>query len=147
MDADNVVLPAEPFDEAVGVPFPTKCPPCGGGRGGVPVIRPRYRCRRWCRLSFAFTREEAGSLDGEYKAEHPRQTSDAIGGTASRMGPRGLGLAAQRNKGLGLPYDSTAETPEQALKLRVSRDGLCPAMPRATRRWNLVMTTDRTDPS
>ena len=68
------------------------------------------------------------------QARHPRQTSDAIGGAASQLGPRALGLATQLNKGLGLPYGKTAAVLEQAFGLRVSRAGLCQAMARVARK-------------
>jgi len=68
------------------------------------------------------------------QARHPRQTSDAIGGAASQLGPRALGLATQLNQGLGLPYGKTAAVLEQAFGLRVSRAGLCQAMARVARK-------------
>ena len=55
------------------------------------------------------------------QGRHPRQSSNAIGGAASQLGPRALALATQLNKGLGLPYGKTATVLEQAFGLRVSR--------------------------
>jgi hypothetical protein len=39
------------------------------------------------------------------QGRHPRQTSNAIGGAASQLGPRGLALANQLNKGLRQGYE------------------------------------------
>ena len=64
------------------------------------------------------------------QGRHPRQTSDALGGAASQLGPRALALATQLNKGLGLPYGKTAAVLQQAFGLQVSRGGLCQAMAR-----------------
>jgi len=68
------------------------------------------------------------------QGRHPRQTSNAIGGAASQLGPRALALATLLNKGLGLPYGKTATVLEQAFGLRVSRGGLCQAMERVGRK-------------
>jgi transposase len=68
------------------------------------------------------------------QGRHPRQTSNAIGGAASQLGPRALAQATLLNKGLGLPYGKTATVLEQAFGLRVSRGGLCQAMERVGRK-------------
>jgi transposase len=64
------------------------------------------------------------------QGRHPRQTSDALGGAASQLGPRALALATQLNKGLGLPYGKTVTVLQQAFGLQASRGGLCQALAR-----------------
>jgi len=64
---------------------------------------------------------------------HPRQTSPAVGGAASQLGPRALALAAVLNKQLGLPYGKAAVL-EQSWGLKVSRGGLCQALARLARK-------------
>lgn len=68
------------------------------------------------------------------QGRHPRQTSQAVGGAASQLGPRALALAAVLNKQLGLPYGKTAAVLETAFGLRVSRGGLAQAFARMARK-------------
>jgi transposase len=121
------------IDEVVEVPLPTKCPHCGGGLEEGEVVS-QYQTEipvpQVVQIEFRIHVGRCRKCRRRVQARHPRQTSDAIGGAASQLGPRALGLATQLNKGLGLPYGKTAAVLEQAFGLRVSRAGLCQAMAR-----------------
>lgn len=125
------------IDAVIDVPLPAHCPHCGGGieetgmakqyQTEIPEPRVEHiefrihlgRCRHCRRL---------------VQGRHPRQTSDAVGGAASQLGPRALALAAVLNKQLGLPYGKTAAVFEQGWGLKVSRGGLCQALARLGRK-------------
>jgi transposase len=83
------------------------------------------------RIEFRIHVGRCGCCRRRVQGRHPRQTSNAIGGAASQLGPRALALATLLNKGLGLPYGKSATVLEQAFGLRVSRGGLCQAIARA----------------
>ena len=125
------------IDEVVEVPLPTKCPHCGGGLEEGEVVS-QYQTEipvpQVVQMEFRIHVGRCRKCRRRVQARHPRQTSDAIGGAASQLGPRALGLATQLNKGLGLPYGKTAAVLEQAFGLRVSRAGLCQAMARVARK-------------
>jgi transposase len=125
------------IDEVVEVPLPTKCPHCGGGLEEGEVVS-QYQTEipvpQVEQIEFRIHVGRCRKCRRRVQARHPRQTSDAIGGAASQLGPRALGLATQLNKGLGLPYGKTAAVLEQAFGLRVSRAGLCQAMARVARK-------------
>jgi transposase len=82
------------------------------------------------RIEFRIHVGQCQHCGGRVQGRHRRQTSDAIGSTASQLGPRIVALATQLNKGLGLPYGKTAAVLEEAFGLRVSRAGLCQALDR-----------------
>lgn len=125
------------IDEVVEALLPTKCPHCGGGLEEGEVVS-QYQTEipvpQVVRIEFRIHVGRCRKCRRRVQARHPRQTSDAIGGAASQLGPRALGLATQLNKGLGLPYGKTAAALEQAFGLRVSRAGLCQAMARVARK-------------
>jgi transposase len=110
---------------------PSRCPRCGGGlelrRRRFPSFRRRFRRHRFGRIEFRIQVGRCRCCRRRVQGRHPRQTSNAIGGAASQLGPRALALDTQLNKGLGLPYGKTATVLEQAFGLRVSRGGLCQA--------------------
>ena len=125
------------IDEVVEVPLPTKCPHCGGGLEEGEVVS-QYQTEipvpQVVQIEFRIHVGRCRECRRRVQARHRRQTSDAIGGAASQLGPRALGLATQLNKGLGLPYGKTAAVLEQAFGLRVSRAGVCQAMARVARK-------------
>lgn len=124
-------------DEVVEVPLPSRCPRCGGGveeeetvsQFQTEIPRPQVE-----QIEFRIHVGRCRCCRRRIQGRHPRQTSNAIGGAASQLGPRALALATQLNKGLGLPYGKTATVLEQAFGLRVSRGGLCQAMERVGRK-------------
>lgn len=123
-------------DETLDAALPSRCPHCGGPvelcrvaaqyQTDLPPIRPRVtrfnvqvgRCRN-CRRRL--------------QGRHPRQTSDALGAAASQLGPNVLALAADMNKGLGLPYDKTRAIVQSHFGIALSRGGLCLALARLAR--------------
>ena len=125
------------IDEIVEVPLPKQCPHCGGGVEEGEIVS-QYQTEipqpRVEQIEFRIHVGRCRRCRRRVQGRHPRQTSDAIGGAASQLGPRALTLAAQLNKGLGLPYGKTAAVLEQAFGLRVSRAGLCQAMARVAQK-------------
>lgn len=125
------------IDEMVEVPLPEQCPHCGGGVEEGEIVSqyqteiPRPRVEQ---IEFRIHVGRCRRCQRRVQGRHPRQTSDAIGSAASQLGPRALTLAAQLNKGLGLPYGKTAAVLEQAFGLCVSRAGLCQAMARVAQK-------------
>lgn len=125
------------IDEIVEVPLPEQCPHCGGGVEKEEIVSqyqtdiPQPRVEQ---IEFRIHVGRCRRCQRRVQGRHPRQTSDAIGSAASQLGPRALTLAAQLNKGLGLPYGKTAAVLEQAFGLRVSRAGLCQAMARVAQK-------------
>lgn len=125
------------IDEIVEVPLPEQCPHCGGGVEEGSIVS-QYQSEipqpRTEQIEFRIHVGRCRRCHRRVQGRHPRQTSDAIGSAASQLGPRALTLAAQLNKGLGLPYGKTAAVLEQAFGLRVSRAGLCQAMARVAQK-------------
>lgn len=142
------------IDEVVEVPLPTKCPHCGGGLEEGEVVS-QYQTEipvpQVVQIEFRIHVGRCRKCRRRVQARHRRQTSDAIGGAASQLGPRALGLATQLNKGLGLPYGKTAAVLEQAFGLRVSRAGVCQAMARVARKaeptYDVLLEQIRGSPS
>jgi transposase len=100
----------------------SQCPRCGGGLEEETVsqfqtgIPPQVE-----RIEFRIQVGRCRCCRRRVQGRHPQQTSKAIAGAASRLGPKALALATHLNKGLGLPYGKTATVLEQAFALRVSR--------------------------
>jgi len=125
------------IEERLEAPLPGACPRCGGGVRETGVVwqyqteipEPKVTHIEF-RIHVGQCRECGHGLQGR----HPRQTSDAVGGAASQLGPRALALAIELNKRLGLPYGKTAAVLEDAFGLHVSRGGLARAMARAARK-------------
>jgi transposase len=121
------------IDEVVEVPLPARCPRCGGGLEECETVSqfqteiPEPRVER---IEFRISVGRCRRCRRRVQGRHPRQTSDALGGAASQLGPRALALATQLNKGLGLPYGKTATVLQQAFGLQASRGGLCQALAR-----------------
>lgn len=124
-------------DEVLEVPLPSRCPRCGGGleeEETVSQFQTEIPEPRVERIEFRIHVGRCRCCRRRVQGRHRRQTSNAIGGAASQLGPRALALATQLNKGLGLPYGKTATVLEQAFGLGVSRGGLCQAMERVGRK-------------
>jgi hypothetical protein len=68
------------------------------------------------------------------QGRHAQQSSDALGGAASQLGPRAVALATELNKGMGLSYGKTAAVLNAAFGLQVSRGGLAQAFERVARK-------------
>jgi transposase len=128
----------EQVDEVVEVPLPSRCPRCGGGveeeEETVSQFQTEIPPPQVERIEFRIGVGRCRCCRRRVQGRHPRQSSNAIGGAASQLGPRALALATLLNKGLGLPYGKTATVLEQAFGLRVSRGGLCQAMERVGRK-------------
>ena len=122
-----------PMDETLEADLPRQCPACGGPVAQTEVVE-QYQTElpepRVQRIRFRIPVGRCRRCGRRVQGRHPRQTSDALGCAASQLGPRGLALATQLNKGLGLSHGKTAAVLEQACGLRVSRGGLCQAFQR-----------------
>jgi transposase len=127
----------EVVDEVVEVPLPTRCPHCGGEVEETGVVS-QYQTEipepRVERIEFRIHHGRCRRCRQTVPGRHPRQTSAAVGGAASQVGPRAVALAVELNKGLGLPYGKTAAVLEQGWGLAVSRGGLCQAIQRVARK-------------
>jgi transposase len=125
------------IDERVEAPLPDACPHCGGGVRETGVMQ-QYQTEipepKVTHIEFRIHVGECRKCGHGLQGRHPRQTSDAVGGAASQLGPRALALAIELNKRLGLPYGKTAAVLEEAFGLRVSRGGLARAMARVARK-------------
>jgi transposase len=123
-------------DETIDAPLPNACPSCGGGvelkavadqyQTDIPLVRPRVLR---VRVQVGACRQCGQRVQGR----DPRQTSDALGAAASQLGPRAVALAADMNKGLGLPYGKVKSIFSSHFGLDVSRGGLCTALQRLAR--------------
>ena len=119
------------------VRLPVCCPRCGGGLEECETVSqfqteiPEPRVER---IEFRIPVGRCVRCRRRVQGRHPLQSSDAIGGAASQLGPRALALATYLNKGLGLAYGKTAAVLEEAFGLRVSRGGLCQGMARTARK-------------
>jgi transposase len=120
-------------DETLDAPLPGACPSCGGGvemqavadqyQTDIPPVRPRV-------LRFRVQIGACRKCGGRVQGRHPRQTSNALGAAASQLGPRAVALAADMNKGLGLPYGKVKSIFGSHFGIDVSRGGLCTALQR-----------------
>jgi transposase len=116
-------------DEVVEEPLPSRCPRCGGGleeeEETVSQFQTEIPPPQVERIEFRIQVGRCWCCRRRVQGRRPRQTSKAIGGAASRLGPRALALGTPLNiRGLRLPYGNTATVLEQAFGLRVSRGGL-----------------------
>lgn len=123
----------EHVDEVIDVPLPPQCPQCGSRVEETGVVS-QYQTEipepRVERIEFRIHQGCCRSCRQRVEGRHPRQTSPAVDIAASQLGPRAVALAAQMNKGLGLPYGKVAQVLEQGWGLKVSRSGLCRALAR-----------------
>lgn len=144
----------EVVDEVVEVPFPTRCPRCGGEveESGV-VSQYQTEIPSPCveRIEFRIHHGRCRRCQRSVQGRHPRQTSTAVGSAASQVGPRAVALAVELNKGLGLPYGKTAAVLEHGWGLGVSRSGLCQAVQRVARKaeptYEVLRERIRSEPS
>ena len=124
-------------DETLEAPLPPECPQCQGAvkeDGVVHQYQTEIPQPRVLRIHFRIHVGHCQRCGRRVQGRHPRQTSDAVGGAASQLGPRAVGLATQLNKGLGLSHGKTAAVLEAAFGLRVSRGGLCQAFQRVAQK-------------
>lgn len=128
-------LETQRIEEVIGVALPAHFPHCGGVedtgvakryRNEIPHPHKGY-IESWIHMDHC---RACGVL---VAGRHPRQTSDAVGGAASQLGLRELGLAAVLNKQLSLPYGKTAVVLEPGWGLKARRRGLCQALARRGR--------------
>jgi len=126
----------EEIDEVLQAPFPDACPKCGG-----PVEPEETLCQYQTDLpeipkahvtQFTIPVGRCGRCGARVQGRHPRQTSNATGAAASQVGPRALALAAQLNKGLGLPFGKV-QTVLTHFQITVTRGGLCLGLHRLAR--------------
>mgnify|MGYP001576064276 FL=1 len=122
----------EVFDASL----PDCCPSCGGTIDAQPTadqyqtdIPPPQPLIRRFRVHVGACRDCGERVQGR----HPLQTSDALGAAASQLGPRAVALAADMNKGLGLPYGKVKSIFASHFGITVSRGGLCTALQRLAR--------------
>jgi transposase len=132
--ARRAVPPA--VDEIVDVQLPGQCPDCGGLLA-LERVRPQYHTElppvRPHVTQFNVAIGRCRGCGQRVQGRHPRQSSDALGAAASQLGPRAVALAAQLNKGLGIPFGKLAALYQSAFGLRVSPAGLCLALQRLGR--------------
>jgi len=127
--------PPDRVDRVVDAPLPECCPDpeCGGAieelevkpqfQEEIPPVKPiitRFdvhvgRCLRCSR---------------RVQGRAPEQTSDALGAAAAQLGPRAVALAAELNKGMGIPFGKVSALFSVAFTLTVTRAGLCLALHR-----------------
>lgn len=122
--------------EVFDAPLPDACPSCGGAIDAQPTadqyqtdIPPPQPLIRKFRVHVGACRACGVRVQGR----HPLQTSDALGAAASQLGPRAVALAADMNKGLGLPYGKVKSVFASHFGIAVSRGGLCTALQRLAR--------------
>jgi transposase len=122
--------------EVFDAPLPEACPSCGGDIEVQPTadqyqtdIPPPQPLIRRFRVHVGACRNCGERVQGR----HPLQTSNALGAAASQLGPRAVALAADMNKGLGLPYGKVKSIFASHFGIAVSRGGLCTALQRLAR--------------
>lgn len=140
-------------DEVLEALLPHACPVCGGAvevqgmadqyQTEVPVVRPTV-------VRFRIPLGRCQRCGHRVQGRHPRQTSNALGAAASHLGPRVIALAADLNKGLGLPYGKVQAIFDRHFGIAVSRGGLCLALHRLARRgqptYNQLVAVVRSSP-
>lgn len=130
-------IPAH-VDEVVEAALPTHCPRCGQAaieaeevvetfETDIPLLRPHV-------TKFCVPRGRCRACGQRVKGRHPRQTSTAHGAAASHVGPRALALAAELNKGMGIPFGKVRRIFALAFQLPLSRAGV----------WHVVKRVGRT---
>lgn len=130
------MVPAE-VGQAWEAELPGRCPQSGGRvvkTGVVEQCQTEIPEPRVERIRFRVHVGRCRRCGRRVRGRLPRQSSNATGSAASRLGPRAVALATQLNKGLGLPYGKTAAVLEQASGLAVTRGGICQAIARVGRK-------------
>jgi len=119
-------------DERIAVPFPERCPHCGGG------VEPescgtQYQeeiVRRTIVRRFDIAVGRCRNCQRRVQGRHRLQTSDAVGVGSVQLGPEALTLAAILNKQMGLSLGHTRQVLSYGFGLEVSRGGLYRALAR-----------------
>lgn len=129
--------PPDRIDEVIEAELPERSPCCGAEvepeevreqfQTELPPVRPHVTQFNvhvgWCLC-----------CGKRVQGHHPRQSSQALGAAASHLGPRVLALAAELNKGLGIPFGKVKAIFETAFGLTITRGGLCQALHRVAKR-------------
>ncbi len=87
-------------DEVVEVPLPSRCPECGGGveeTGVVSQYQTEIPSPRVERIEFRIHQGRCRRCRQALQGRDPRQSSAAVGGAASQLGPRAV---ASRHAGI-----------------------------------------------
>jgi transposase len=124
------------IDERIEVPLPNRCPGCGGAVSETGEFSQYQTELPPPRVHTTEFRVHVGRCRGcgqRVQGRDSRQSSDAGGAAAAQVGPRALALAAELNKGFGLPYGKVAAV-LQRVGLGVSRGGICRALGRLGRK-------------
>jgi len=119
-------------DERIAVPFPVRCPHCGGGVEGE-SCETQYQeeiVRRTIVRRFDISVGRCGDCGRRVQGRHPLQTSGAVGVGNVQVGPEALTLAAILNKQMGLSLGHTRQVLSHGFGLEVSRGGLYRALAR-----------------
>jgi transposase len=119
-------------DEQIAVPFPERCPHCGGGveRESCEAQYQEEIVRRTIVRRFDITVGRCRDCRRRVQGRHPLQTSDAVGVGGVQLGPEALTLAAILNKQMGLSLGHTRQVLSYGFGLEVSRGGLYRALAR-----------------
>jgi transposase len=126
----------EHVDEVLDAALPARCDRCGSPTE-LDVVVPQYQTEvprvRPHVTQFNVPVGPCTACGRRVQGRHPRQTSDALGAAASRLGPHALALAAQLNQGLGLSFGKVSTFFATAFGVQVTPSGLCLALHRVAR--------------
>jgi transposase len=127
----------ERVDRVLEAELPGRCPDCGGGveETGVEsqyqteIPEPKVE-----RIQFRIHCGRCQKCGRRIQGRHRRQSSDAVGGAASQVGPRAVSFAAMLNKRMGLSYGKVSEVIADLFGLQVSRGGWSQALQRVAKK-------------
>src|SRR5262252_9003894 len=130
----------EQIDEVHEAPLPQVCPDCGGPLDETHVAQqfqveiPRKPIHRQFNIHVGQCRQCHRRVQGR----HPLQTSDALGGAASQLGPDAQAAVVELNKQGGLSHGKVTRCLESLFGIRLSRGGSVHTVLRAARRCEPV---------
>ena len=120
-------------DEVYDAALASCCPHCGGEvvetraawqhQEDIPPVRPIVR-------AFNVHIGRCVRCRRPVHGRHPLQTSDALGAAGVSIGPRALALAAELNKGVGIPFGKLSGIFRTTFSLSITRGGLSLALAR-----------------
>ena len=124
-------------DETHRAPLPAACPACGSADVEHTDTAHQYQAeipRAVIYRVFDIHVGRCRSCGRRVQGRHPLQTSDALGGAASQLGPDAQAAAAHLNKSAGLSHGKVASFFKDLFGIGLSRSGSCQAVLRAGRR-------------
>lgn len=128
--------PPERVDRTVDAPLPDCCPDCGEAIEEIKVVPQYHTDLPPVRPEVTQFNVYVGRCKGckrRIQGRHQEQTSDALGAAASQVGPKTLALAADLNKGLGLPFGKVQGLFADFFGISITRGGICQAVHRVAR--------------